>query len=82
MARLNWKSLPKSAREHLYDAVRTREISTDDLLRLQKWIDLDPEVPASEDWCKDFGSFKLVGTGSRPTTFLRRDQPCWGIRLP
>ncbi|PYY15668.1 MAG: hypothetical protein DMG60_17045 [Acidobacteria bacterium] len=82
MAELNWKALPKAAREHLYDSVRTREISADDIAKLQEWIALNPEVPGNEDWCKDFGSFKVVGHGSRPATFLRKDQPCWGKRLP
>ena len=81
MAQLDWHTLPKAAREHLYDSLRTRTITTDDLVKLQKWIEADPEVPEA-DWCKDFGSFKLVGHGSRPATFLRRDQPCWGKLLP
>ena len=82
MARLNWKALPKTVRNHLYDALRTREISADDIVKLQEWIDQDPQVPEDEDWCKDFGSFKLVGHGERPATFLRKDQSCWGKKLP
>ncbi len=80
MPRLNWRNLPAWKRSKLEDRVRTREISAADLRRLQEWIASDPEVP-DEDWCKDFGSFKVAGTGSEPSTFLTKDQPCWGTQL-
>jgi hypothetical protein len=80
MARVNWTNLPAWKRIKLEDRVRTREISATDIRRLQEWIASDPEVPADE-WCKDFGSFKVVGKGSEPSSFLTRDQPCWGEKL-
>jgi hypothetical protein len=80
MPRIDWTSLPLWKREKLEDRVRTREISAPDMVRLQEWIALDPEVPEDEG-CKDFGSFKVVGKGSTPSTFLTRDQSCWGKRL-
>jgi hypothetical protein len=80
MPRLNWRNLPLSKRRKLEDRVRTREISAGDLRRLQEWIETAPEVPDGE-WCKDFGSFKVVGEGFEPSTFLTKDQPCWGQRL-
>jgi hypothetical protein len=80
MARVNWTNLPAWKRMKLEDRVRTREISATDIRRLQEWIASDPEVP-SDEWCKDFGSFKVVGKGSEPSSFLTRDQPCWGENL-
>ena len=80
MPRLNWRNLPAWKRKKLDDRVRIREISAADIRRLQEWIASDPEAPDG-DWCKDFGSFKVVGSGSEPSTFLTRDQPCWGKQL-
>jgi hypothetical protein len=80
MAKLNWRNLPAWKRAKLEDRVRRREISAADLRLLQEWIASDPDVP-DEDWCKDFGSFKVAGTGSAPSTFLTKDQPCWGTKL-
>jgi hypothetical protein len=80
MPRIHWHNLPVWKRRKLEDRVRSREISAADLRRLQEWIECDPEVP-DDEWCKDFGSFKVVGRGSTPSTFLTKDQPCWGTRL-
>lgn len=40
----------------------------------------DPDVPDG-DWYKDFGTFKLCGTGRFPSTFLMSGQPARGKRL-
>jgi hypothetical protein len=45
---------------------------------MMKWINSDPELGP---WCKDFGTFKLVGEGEIPKTFLRSDQACTGQRV-
>ena len=44
-----------------------------------EWVMSTPEVPEAE--CKDFGTFKLVGRGPLPGTFLEREQPCYGKRI-
>jgi hypothetical protein len=80
MAKLNWRSLPAWKRAKLEDRVRSREITAADLRLLQEWIASDPDVP-EEDWCKNFGSFKVTGTGAEPSTFLTKNQPCWGKKL-
>ena len=69
-----------SVREHMLDRVRVRLIDAEDLTALLAWINTKPEVPDSA-WCKDFGSFKLVGRGELPKTFLTKDQPCYGARI-
>jgi hypothetical protein len=77
MPRIQWHRLPPAVREHLRDRVRTRAISARDMAVLLAWINAEPDLP-SGTWCKDFGSFKLVGEGAIPKTFLTRDQPCYG----
>jgi len=51
----------------------------------EKWVHLrdrakDPDVPEG-DWYKDFGTFKLCGTGRFPSTFLMAGQPAQGKSL-
>jgi hypothetical protein len=80
MPHIDWLRLPRSLREHMYDRLRTREITEDDMVELMNWISTNPEVPDGA-WCKDFGTFKLVGRGAAPGTLLARDQPCFGARI-
>jgi RNAse (barnase) inhibitor barstar len=77
---IDWKALPYGRREHLYDRLRTREITARDLEALWDWVKTDPVVPNGR-WYKDFGSFKLVGTGNMPQTFLTKDQAATGERV-
>jgi hypothetical protein len=70
----------KSKVEKLLDRVRTREITVDDLMSFHEWAQVARQYP-SRDWCKDFGTFKAVGTGLELDTFLNKEQPCWGERL-
>jgi hypothetical protein len=76
-----WKLLPEAVRQHLIERMRDRAISLDGLNRLRLWIESRPEVPEG-DWYKDFGSFKLCGSSSYPSTFLLPVQAARGIRLP
>jgi len=50
-----------------------RAIGSSDLNELRRWIESNPEVPDG-DWYKDFGTFKICGTGPFPKTFLLRGQ--------
>jgi hypothetical protein len=72
-----WDRLPARVRQHLIDRMRDRSIGIADLNLLRLWVESRPEVPAGE-WYKDFGSFKICGTGSYPKTFLLRGQPAKG----
>jgi len=49
-----------------------------DLLR--QWAQTSPEAPDG-DWYKDFGSFKLCGTGAYPKTVLTRSMRAFGKRI-
>lgn len=80
MPYIDWQNLPLSVRQHLKDRARVRQLEAQDMVRLMDWVLSNPEVPDG-DWCQDFGTFKLVGEGKYPKTFLTKDQPCYGQRL-
>ena len=80
MPHINWTALPYGRREHLYERLRTREITQEDLRKLRSWLQSDPIVPEGR-WYKDFGSFKLVGTGGTPQTFFTQDQAATGDQI-
>lgn len=75
-----WHSLPEAIRQHLIERMRDRAISVSDLNQLRLWVETRPEVPIG-DWYKDFGSFKICGSGSYPKTFLLRGQVAKGEAL-
>jgi hypothetical protein len=75
-----WEHLPEGVRRHLVERMRDRAISVSDLNQLRLWIETGPLVPEGE-WYKDFGSFKLCGSGLYPKTFLRRGQAAKGEAL-
>ncbi len=72
VGKLNLKA-SKSKIDKLLDRIRTREISVDDLMLFHKWARAKREYPDGE-WCKDFGTFKVVGKDLEVSTFLSQDQ--------
>jgi len=80
MPKIQWSDLPPDLREHLFDRVRERQISIDDLYRLKLWRESGPEAPDGP-WFKDFGSFKICGEGQFPKTFLLRGQSAKGKEI-
>ena len=75
-----WDNLPTGVRQRMIERMRDREISISDLNQLRLWVETQPEVPEG-DWYKDFGSFKICGSGSYPKTFLVRGQAAKGEAL-
>jgi hypothetical protein len=75
-----WDNLPEGVRRHLIERMRDRKISVSDLNQLRLWVEARPEVPEG-DWYKDFGSFKVCGSGSYAKTFLLRGQVAKGEAL-
>ena len=65
-----WENLPEGVRQHLIERMRDRAISVSDLNQLRLWVETRPQVPEG-DWYKDFGSFKICGSGSYPKTLPR-----------
>ncbi len=80
MPKIQWTHLPPELRDHLFERLRERQISADDLYRLKLWRESEPEAPDGP-WYKDFGTLKLCGVGRFPKTFLLRSQPAKGEEL-
>ena len=65
---------------HLFDRVRERAISEDQLgLRLD-WIKANPEVPHGK-WFKRFPEVTVCGEGELVRTFLRLGQIAEGVEV-
>jgi hypothetical protein len=80
MPKIQWTDLPPALREHLFDRLRERKVTAEDLYQLKLWRESAPEAPEGP-WYKDFGSFKLCGEGRLPKTFLLRSQVARGRKL-
>ena len=80
MPRIQWTNLPAALRDHLFDRLRDRKITVEDLYQLKVWRESEPDAPEGL-WFKDFGSFKVGGDGRFPKTFLLRGQAAKGQRL-
>jgi hypothetical protein len=73
MPRIRWSGLPPALRDHLFDRLRERKITAEDLYQLKAWRESNPDAPDGL-WYKDFGSFKICGDGKYPKTFLLAGQ--------
>jgi hypothetical protein len=80
MPKIQWTNLPAAVRQHLFDRLAERKITAEDLYQLKLWRESEPEAPEGE-WYKDFGSFKICGSGKFPRTFLLRGQAVRGKAL-
>jgi hypothetical protein len=80
MPKIQWTALPPALRDHLFERLRERQITAEDLYQLKLWRESQPDAPERE-WYKDFGSFKICGEGQYPKTFLLRRQPARGQEL-
>ena len=63
--------------QHLLQRVAERQISLADLSRLQDWVKSEPYAPEG-DWYKDFGSFKLCGSGEYSRMVLAEGRKPFG----
>ena len=75
-----WSKFPEEVKLHLCQRLRDRKITSDDLNKLQIWVESQPDVP-EDDWFRDFGSFKIVGRGPNPRTFLDSGQIPYGVEI-
>ena len=76
----SWPCIPVAIRDHLIERMRERNISLDDLNQLRVWLETRPIVPMGP-WYKDFGSFKLCGSGAYPKTVLTRGMSAFGEKI-
>jgi hypothetical protein len=77
LPRIRFSNLPRAVWRHILDRVDERKIPLSDLQRLEAWVTSQPEAPDG-DWFKDFGSFKLCGTGELPKTVLLKNMRPYG----
>ena len=80
MPKIQWVDLPLALRDHLFERLRERRISAEDLFHLKLWRESEPDAPDGL-WYKDFGTFKVCGEGQYPKTFVLRGQPAKGEEL-
>ena len=80
MPGIQWTGLPAALRDHLFERLRKRKITPEDLYQLKAWRESGPDAPDGP-WYKDFGSFKICGVWKYPKTFLLRDQAAKGQKL-
>ena len=80
MPKIQWTNLPAAIRQHLFDRLAERKITTEDLYQLKLWRESEPDAPEGK-WFKDFGSFKICGEGRFPKTFLLKGQAAKGKSL-
>ena len=80
MPKIRFSDLSHGLWRHLLERVQEREIALGDLGRLQEWVKSEPFAPDGE-WYKDFGSFKLCGSGEYPKTVLTKGMAAFGKRI-
>jgi hypothetical protein len=80
MPKIQWSGLPLALRDHLFDRLRERKRTADDLYRLKLCRESNPQAPEGS-WYKDFGSFKICGEGKYPKTFLLSGQVAKGFKI-
>lgn len=80
MPRIEFAGLPLEIARHLRRKLRSRKLTDRQVLALIEWLVSGPEAPEG-DWWKDFGSFKLCGTGRYPKTVLEPDMEPYGVEL-
>ena len=62
------------------ERVQQRQISVADLERMRVWAKSQPQAPEGE-WYKDFGSFKLCGSGEYAKTVLAKGMKAYGTEI-
>jgi len=71
MPKIQWTTLPAALRDDLFERLRERKITAEDLYRLKEWRESEPDAPDGL-WYKAFGSFSITPSrvqsrfGSRP----------------
>ncbi len=80
MPKIRFAELPRALWQRLLERVEERQIPLNDLRLLQVWVKSEPHAPEG-DWYKDFGSFKLCGSGEYPKTVLLKGMKPYGEEI-
>ncbi len=54
MPKIQWTGLAPAIRDHLFDRLRERKITADDIYQLKVWRETERDAPDGL-WYKDFG---------------------------
>jgi hypothetical protein len=73
MPRIRREGIPAALLRHLFDRVREREISEEQIGLLSDWLETNPEVSHGK-WFKRFPEMIVCGEGELIKTFLRPGQ--------
>jgi hypothetical protein len=69
MPKIQWSDLPVALRDHLFERLRERRISAEDLYQLKLWRESDPDAPDGA-WIKILVRSKFAGkANSRRPSF-------------
>lgn len=80
MPKIRRQNLPPALYAHLLDRVQQRNISTQQLRLMLRWIDIQPEVPSGK-WFKRFPELIVCGEGELIKTFLLPSQAATGEEI-
>lgn len=80
MPKICRKGIPAALLRHLFDRIRERAISENQLGLLLDWIEANPEVPQGKCF-KRFPEITVCGEGELVKTFLRRGQIADGAEV-
>lgn len=81
MPRVRRRNVPPALFQHLLDRIQARRIDAEQLSRLARWLDAEPEVPQGE-WYKRFPGMIVCGEGELIKTFLLPGQTPKGRAVP
>jgi hypothetical protein len=77
MPKIRRQKLPQPLLVHLLTRMRQRNISSEQLTLLAKWLDTEPDVPEGK-WFRKFSGVTVCGEGEFVKTFLLPGQALEG----
>jgi hypothetical protein len=80
MPKIHRHNIPPALFHHLLNRIQTRQITSDQLILLARWLDTEPEVPEGQ-WYKRFSGMIVCGEGEWIKTFLLPGQHPSGKRI-
>jgi hypothetical protein len=77
MPKINWDSVSREKfLASILEKGRASAATDADVVEFISWKNSNPSAPDG-DWFANFGSFKIVGTGSHPDSILGQDMSPW-----
>ena len=80
MRKIRRHQLPQPLLVHLLTRMRQRNISSEQIILLARWLDTEPEVPDGK-WFRKFPGFTACGEGEFIKTFLLAGQAADGQEI-